>query len=536
MTQVQSGALSARIQHIVSAHRRTALPLLALLNGILLSRAFSPVNLFPLLFFCVPVMVLMSMKARNWAEAYLMGWWTGIGFLAISLSWIGHSFYMQGPNPNVPPALAPFAVFALSAYLSLYIGAAFALTRRLTHRPIAGVIVFASAWTMMELARGHAFTGFPWHIMSAVWVDWPAPLQMVYYLGSYGASFVTVLIAGLPVLAVLGAGRARIAAPVLSLVLIGLVFSAGAARLAGTETRYHETMTMRLVQPNLDQRMLWIRSRWDEYFQKQVSLSRTRDGSGKATGIRMLIWPESGVRSVRFDRDGSLERYRVGQLLDHGAYAFVGAPRYDGVPPQGTYRNSMLAVSSSADLHARYDKVHLVPFGEYIPFTEFFNSIGLGHIGGGAAFTPGQEKDTVILPGIPDFSPLICYEAIFPGEVLGNGQRPLWILNITNDGWFGSTEGPHQHLGLAKMRAVEEGLPLVRNAITGISAVVDPLGRTLHSLGIGKEGVIDATLPRAVAPPPLSSRMRIWLCLALSVAVIFFATILEKTNKHKSKK
>lgn len=513
-------------------------PLLALLNGALLSRAFAPVDAFPVIFISIPLMLLMVWHAPTAKQAFKWGWWTGLGFFTTSLGWIGHSFQMQGPNPVIPVAVAPFAVLALSAAMSLYTGFSFALTKYRTKPGLTGIVVFAASWTLFELARGYLFTGFPWHLIGTIWANHLPAAQMVYYVTTYGLSFLTILAAAAPITLFIKQKPAPIygiTGPLVSIAMIALFFTVGFIRLNDNPTRYHPEMTLRLVQPNIDQRELWIPELYGEHLNKELKLSRNGSKMGKADGVKLLIWPESSVMVPTVDRSDSIERWRIAQTLELGSYALVGAPRFDkeiGKPVQ--YFNSMMAIGARRDIFARYDKSHLVPFGEYMPFADFFEQIGISHLTGGSAFHAGEKKQTIALPGIPSFSPLICYEAIFPGAAFAEGNRPEWLLNITNDGWFGLTEGPHQHLALTRIRAIEEGLPLVRSAITGVSAVFDPFGREIDILPAGRASTIDSILPQSTEPLVLTIWTRILIVLVSMLIILLIAPYPRKSNKGVS--
>jgi apolipoprotein N-acyltransferase len=213
----------------------------------------------------------------------------------------------------------------------------------------------------------------------------------------------------------------------------------------------------------------------------------------------------------------------------------VGAPRYEVQNGKVEYYNSFFAVNSNANLYARYDKAHLVPFGEYLPFQGLLEKLGLSQLTGGSAFMDGPGPQTIKLPGVPAFSPLICYEAIFPGNVIDETNRPEWLLNISNDAWFGLTEGPHQHLALSRMRAIEEGLPLLRSTSTGISAMVDPYGRTVSMLSLNTTGSLNVSLPRSINAPMIPTSVKIRI-LAIIMSFIGLIALIWRINNRKNNK
>ncbi len=522
--QSPAGAQLTRLFEWLQQRGRLAVPGLAFVNGALLSLAFAPTNIFPLLFLTIPMMIAFVDRAGNGREAFSFGWWTGFGLFAVGLNWIGNSFAQQDA---VPPALAPFAVLALSAMLSLYTGLAFLVARKLWFSGFMRVLLFAVVWTLFEVLRGVLFTGFPWHVIGSAWAEWLWVAQGAYWSTVYGLSLLTLLVCG-SLACLLDRGR-----PVVQALRVGLPFLmllavavAGYVRMEGARTHYHLGVSMRIVQANIPQREKWISYLIEDHFDRHMSLSRASDPEGKANGVRLLIWPETAVQRENFDREGSIHRWRMSKLLDYGSFAVTGAPRYRRVDGEYHYYNSLFAINSDADIYARYDKVHLVPFGEYLPFSGLFARIGLSQLVPGAGFTPGQKHQTIRLPGLPGFSPLICYEAIFSGAVTDANDRPEWLLNISNDAWFGYSSGPYQHLALSRMRAIEEGLPLVRSTPTGVSAVIDGLGRTLSSMPIGRSGVMDSPLPKAVAAPYLQSHIKIIILTAFCAVFVLVCIIL----------
>lgn len=494
------------------------MPFLAFSMGALLSRAFAPTNFFPALFIALPFFLILIARAGNGREAFARGWWAGFGFFSLGLYWMGHSFTQQD---HVPVFLAPFALFALTAVMSVYIGVTFWITWRLKVSGYVRVLIFASSWTLMEIARGTWFTGFPWHLIGSAWAEWNYMAQGVYWLSVYGLTFVTLLAAGGITLFVFERSWVKAASgAALCSVLMGWLLIAGHGRVADQQTEFHLGTNLKLVQANVKQREKWLSHLVDDHFDNHMRLSRG-DG-GKSEGTKLLIWPETAVQRQTFDRKDSLLRWRMSRLLEYNSYAITGAPRYAVDGQDVNYFNSVFAINSKGDLFARYDKMHLVPFGEFLPFEGLLKSIGLSQLTGGVSFSKGTEREMIRLPGVPGFAPLVCYETIFPGEVIGPGPRPEWMLNLSNDAWFGSTAGPHQHLALARLRAIEEAMPIVRSTSTGISAVIDSYGRTVVSLGLNVKAALESPLPKALPAPEVPTALRIIAVLFLSAGVILF--------------
>jgi apolipoprotein N-acyltransferase len=342
-------------------------------------------------------------------------------------------------------------------------------------------------------------------------------------IGIWGLTLVAVAVYASP--AVLADDRADTRWPWLSPLLGALVLAGlagfGANRLRTTPTTFVDGLRLRIMQPNLQQ---------DEkfnYAHKQAVLDHYLALSDRATGpqstglrdITHLIWPESAFPFFLTRDAGALAQ--IAALLPAGTVLITGAVRApEGVPDAAVTRayNSVYVIDHDGSILSVYDKVHLVPFGEYLPFQDFLEELGLRQItkmrGG---FIPGDRRRVLKVPGAPDVLPLVCYEIIFP-EAVPRGERPGWMVNLTNDGWFGASAGPYQHLQQARIRAVEEGLPLVRAANTGISAVVDPVGRIIDSLPLGTEGVLDARLPRPTALTPYARTGDLPTGLLLAVA------------------
>jgi len=317
----------------------------------------------------------------------------------------------------------------------------------------------------------------------------------------------------------------------LGLGLLALIGAGGALRLSSAPAEMTPDVRLRIMQPNLPQDDKFRGDRKDEILARYMTLS-DRATSPQTSGVAdatHLIWPESAFPFILSRDAGALARlgaFLGRTVLVTGAARMEDIPRSARLPGESNvnYFNSIQALARGGEIVASYDKAHLVPFGEYLPFSGLLESFGMRHfvhIPGG--FEPGSRRRLLEVPGLPPAAALICYEAIFSGEAipeLGLGERPSLLLNVTNDGWFGNTTGPYQHLSQARLRAVEEGLPMVRAANTGLSAVIDPYGRILHQLPLGVDGVIDSPLPRPATPtffagnPLVGPLMLLLFCLA----------------------
>ena len=475
----------------------------AILLGALAALALPPVYAIPLFWIAFPGLLLLVGGAANWRQALWIGWWFGFGFYVAGLYWLAWPLSLDIAKFGW---MIPFAVFGISGGLAVFPAVAAAAARGTRMRGAARILLFAVAWIAGEWLRGHVFTGFPWNLIATAWVAFDPMAQSASLVGAYGLGFLTLVLAGAPVLlwerglSPLG----RIAGLGAALALLAGLWAWGADRLAGADTRPVEGVRLRLVQGNIEQSLKWDASRREQTFTQYIELTR-RSGFERATHV---IWPETAI-DYRFVSDFPAARI-VGERLDRIKTAIppTGALILGAIRDQDReWFNSVHVVGPDGAVQATYDKYHLVPFGEYVPLRGLLRTLGVEKIAHGVGdYSPGSGRATLPVPAAPATSPMICYEAIFPGEVAGD-PRPGWLLNVTNDAWFGLTSGPYQHFASARLRAVEEGLPLVRAANTGITAVVDAYGRVQARMPIMTTGILDAELPRATMHPTFYARL-----------------------------
>ncbi|MBR0773911.1 apolipoprotein N-acyltransferase [Bradyrhizobium diazoefficiens] len=482
--------------------------LVAIAAGALSVLALAPFNAWPVLFVTLPVLVWLidgagAGRYGGVPAAALTGYCFGLGYFVPGLYWIGYAFFVDA---DVFAWLTPFAVLGLPAYLAIFTAIGFALARLLWTKDAARVLALAAGLTISEWLRGHALTGFPWNAFGYALSE-PLPLaQTASLIGLWGMTFLAIAIFASPAVLIDRTPDRRPAwrwpAAAIALVVVMGIF--GAIRLSLHPTTMVAGAKLRLMQPNLQQDAKFNYAAKAEVMKKYLALSDRASGP-RATGVRdatILIWPESAFPFfLTRETDAMAE---IAELLPKGTVLITGSVRAPDMPPGKPITrayNSIYVIDHDGSVLAVYDKLHLVPFGEFLPFQDLMEKLGfeqLTRVRGG--FIAGTVRRVLPVPGAPGALPLICYEAIFPDEIGTRNERPGWIVNLTNDGWFGKSTGPYQHLEQARMRAIELGLPLVRSANTGVSAVIDPVGRTTASLGLGIEGVLDATLPAAIAP------------------------------------
>ena len=501
---------------------------IAFLAGGVSALAMAPFNAWPVLFLTFPVLVWLidGSASGRWNGALaagIAGWCFGFGYFVVGLYWIGHAFLVDAKNFAW---LLPVAVAGLPAYLAIFTGAGVAIARLIWVRGPLRLLALASVLTVAEWLRGHLLTGFPWNAFGYALTEPLALAQSVSLVGIWGLTFLAVAIFATP--ALLTDDPADTPHPrrplVIGLVLLAGLFAFGAMRLSMYPTAFVSDVKLRIMQPNLQQDEKFNYSARTSVMERYVRLSNRATGpqSGGLRDVTHLIWPESAFPFFLAREPDALAQ--IATLLTPGKTTLItGAVRaaIDASAANPRAYNSIYVIDPDGSIRSIYDKVHLVPFGEYLPFQNFLERLGLRQltkqVGG---FMSGDRRRAMGVPGAPQMLPLICYEVIFPGAAVPDGQRPGWLVNLTNDGWFGISTGPYQHLQQARVLAITEGLPLVRAANTGVSAVIDPVGRIVSSLPLGVEGILDARLPTPIGPTLFRSGGNYPLILFLVVSLI----------------
>jgi apolipoprotein N-acyltransferase len=479
---------------------------LAFLLGALLAAGLPPVDLTPVVFIVFPLYLWLDDGSATPLVSGRLAYVFALGHFTAGLYWIAAALFVD--LGEYWWAL-PFGLLGMPAMMSCFVAvclyAAALVKTRLKMTGLAAICLFAVAWSASEWLRGHLFTGFPWNLIGYVWAGaFPGALtvlQSTAVIGIYGLGFVTVLAAAL--LALLGAPSLaplsswRRAMPAIAAAALILIPAAGGAIRLHLAPVAETNIWLRLVQPSIPQTAKWDPAAAEANFHRLTELS-TAPSSHKLAAV---IWPEAAA-TFFLERD-AVHRAEVAAVAPEGGYVITGALR--GEPQAGPVSqvwNSIEVLDASAKVIARYDKAHLVPFGEYMPLKDLlpFKKLTAGAID----LSAGAGPRTLTLDRLPSFSPLICYEAIFPGAVVDARERPDWLLNMSNDAWYGRSAGPYQHFAIARTRALEEGLPLVRVANNGITGVVDAEGRVLARTSLDAVTYADIALPAAGAATPYS--------------------------------
>lgn len=497
-----------------------------LLAGVFATLALPPVYFFPALYAGFAVLYALNDGAKGKRQAFADGWFFGFGYFAASLYWIANALLVFSDRLWW---MVPFAAIGLPVFFAFYTGfATFAACY--AKRGAPRVFALIAAWSAGEWLRGHLFTGFPWNMNGLVWNGSEALLQTNALIGAYGTSFIATASVLFFARAIMVRDRViRIFPMLLALAIPAVFWTWGQVVLSGAPSLSKEEAGgpgVRIVQADIPQREKWAPQFRARNIREHLALSV----EGRPAWVKAVIWPETAVPYLVASDEGA--RAVISGFIPDGGYLITGAPRRD-LGEDGTPRifNSMLALDKKGDIRAQYDKSHLVPFGEYVPMKQWLPIDKVTE--GSLDYTPGQGPDTVALPGLPPFSTLICYEAIFPGAVVDEENRPQWLVNLTNDAWYGKTAGPHQHLELARTRAVEEGMPMIRATNTGISAGFDAFGRELGVLGLDKRGYLDIRLPVAKREAPAYSRYGNTVYFLLVMIAILIATGLSCSRRPR---
>lgn len=495
--------------------------------GLFSTLSFAPIYFFPSYIVAFPVLLIFSVKSESSQKAFLYGYIFGFAHFFGGLYWIGNSFAVE---ESIPDGLGYFMVAFLNLYLSVFPGivsCGLKLIHKnhdLTKHLFNIILSFSILWSMSEWLRGHLFTGFPWNLSGYILGFSDIMLQSTAVWGIFTLGFIVLLLTFIPFLML--EVRYRIIAPFLGVAAVMGLYFYGSERLSG-ETEYVEGVNLRIVQANIKQQDKWPYQNWGKNLVTYMNLSESENKNGTTH----IIWPESAV--IYSLSEEPSRRQLISKVLGKGGTIFTGFPRRERSGGKTKLYNSLIVINEDGENVATYDKSHLVPFGEYIPafIRALFIPLGLDKLfSGGQDFLEGEGPKTLNIVGLPPVGVLICYEVIFPGQITDPLDRPDWLLNITNDAWYGDSSGPRQHLLQTRVRAIEEGLPIVRSAGTGISALIDPYGRILDQVQLNTQGIISSELPEKILTSTIYSVYKEWIFTFMIFILILLNLILLKNR------
>ena len=489
---------------VASSLPRWARLALAVLTGAVMALGMAPFDLWYVAFLAIVAAFWLFRAAPEPLQAVGTGWAVGLGYFGIALGWIVAPFQVDAAATGW---MAPFGLIGLAGGLALFWALAFWGAAHARHWPVVALIL---AWGAAELARAYVFTGFPWALLAYVWLPTPA-MQWASVIGPHGLTLASLALAGLATTALQRRGAVL---PLAALVggLVALML--GGVLLTPPAQDHAERPTVRLIQPNAAQHEKWDPAKMPIFFDRQVAFTEAPVEAGMAPPS-LIVWPETALPTLLNRADDVLAI--VSDAAGPVPVA-VGVQRAAGE----VYHNSMAVIGPDGRLSHVYDKHHLVPFGEYMPAAALFrrwNIFGLAARADGG-YAPGPGPTLLDLGPLGRALPLICYEAVFPQDVYRAPGRADFLLQITNDAWFGTWSGPYQHLAQARIRAIEQGLPMIRAANTGVSAVIDGAGRVVAFLPLNEAGYLDAPLPAPLRVTPYSRTGDFPMLVVLFVAAL----------------
>ena len=479
---------------------------LAFFSGAILTLALPPFDFFAVGFISFPILIWLlegaapSPNARGALRLYpsaVIGWFFGFGYFVFGLWWLANALLAQG---NEFIWALPLAVFGLPAFLALFYAGAAMIGKSIWGNGIGAAAALAFGFGISEWLRATIFTGFPWNGIGLTAMPSPVMMQSASIFGVTGMNALAVLMFALP--STVGLHKHRFFGPFLAPCLLVAHGTYGYWRIyeVAVVQRQPSGKIVRLVQPSYKQSEKWDEAERDKIFANYLSLS-TQISESNQPKPDLIIWPETAVPFIFTDRPQALSA--LGAALDDNQTLLAGAVRQEGQRDAGEtvrYYNSMLAINGKGEIIDAADKVHLVPFGEYLPFGDLLRSLGVQEVAMPGGFSAGSAQHIFKLPNLPKILPLICYEIIFPGVTAEENDGAKIVVNITNDAWYGRSPGPYQHFRLAQLRSVESGVPLIRSANNGISGEVDGYGRVVAALALDVVGVLDVKIPPSLEP------------------------------------
>ncbi|QDX26694.1 apolipoprotein N-acyltransferase [Sphingomonas suaedae] len=517
--------------------------LIALLTGAVSATAFAPLDWWAAGLICLAILLRLTHEAPTLKAALLRGWLFGLAHFTVGNNWIQHAFVYQD---KMPAELGYVAVVLLSLYLAVYPAIAMGLAWRFgqgRRLDVPFVLVAAAAWIVTEYLRGVLFTGYPWNPLGVAWLPVPGVAGGGAWVGTYALSGVTILVAG--ALLLLSQRRWRYPA----VVGAALAIAIGLHAINSIEIRQTPSANsapvrplVRVLQPNVGQETVLDGSYAQKALSELIRLSNDRETILPGGPVpRLIVWPEGTVdywieegypAAWYAKNDPRTVRTMIANTLGPKDIALIGgnALLFKGDEKLDAATNSVFVIDAAGEILGRYDKAHLVPYGEYLPMRSILQPLGLSRlVSGEIDFEPGPGPQTMVVPGFGEVGMQICYEIIFSGQTVDPGNRPAILFNPSNDAWFGAW-GPPQHLAQARMRAIEEGLPILRSTPTGISAIIDARGRIVAAARMGEAKAIEAPMPEAL-PPTLFARTGNWAALLVATLLLALAIAFRRAAR-----
>jgi len=457
------------------------------LFGALNATSMAPIGLVIILPICISAFIIICRNAQNKKQAFLNAWSFGAGYFIFSLYWITYALFI---DISTWWWVIPLSLIIAPAILGLYYGFIPLLAYRYKKHNDLYILSICASFGLIEFLRGNLFTGFPWNLFGYGWQHFLPLMQINAYVGIYGLTLLTIIWSAFFIIKNPVLKKAILLSFIISIAL-------GTYRIALTKVEHYEDVGVRIVQPNIEQKIKWNPDKRYKNLEKllDITISETENNMP----IKFVIWPES---ATLYNLNQSSKAINItSAALPKDAIGIFGSINIEEKEDEEFIFNSVSFISREEKFIKSYNKHHLVPFGEYIPFRNIINLTPIANaISMIGDFSHGDGVKTIYLGnGLPSPSPLICYEAIFPTNVADETERPDWLVNVTNDGWYGNSAGPYQHFEITRVRAIEEGLPLVRSANTGISAIINPLGVVESKIALETEGKLDILLPKPLA-------------------------------------
>lgn len=494
----------------------------ALLCGMILASALPPCYQLWAAFVTFGFIVFLCCRVEKLCSLAAIGYWFGFGYFSLGFYWIGNALLVDIERTGW---LYPITLILNGAFFGLFTIVPFMLTK-LSKSVILKILLLASGWCLSEWFRGFFLTGFPWNPVSSVLAVSPNLIQTLAWWGTYGLSLVIVIVFAWPAVWLNKPNWKTFALMLLSPIALAILWEYGAFVIAHRPKINHgKAIMVRLVQPSIPQSLKWDKNALEQNVKEYVELSHGHDSNH----IDFTLWGET---AVPYDLTYDMEQVRkIRSSSPRYGYLISGFVRYE--PDGNRYKpfNSFGVINRQGSLVAVYDKSHLVPFGEYIPLREYLPEWVKPVANTISEFGRGIKFETIKIGNYPEFAPLICYEIIFSDEIVRKDNKPKWAIVLTNDGWYGVSSGPYQHLVAAQMRAVEEGISIVRSANSGISAVINPYGEVTAQIPLGERGYKDTMVKPDEARKTIFGFCGNYIPLTMSYLILLFAFVLSRIGK-----